>query len=84
MLSRVRSVHPSSFTCSNLPSPDLSRKTKNTANQNTHAFGRVDERDGIWRDSKDRSLLEDTMGSTRTGGIGAVARGLVDAVRRVQ
>ena len=52
-----------------------------TANQNTHIYGRLDE-DGIWRDPKDGSTLEDA-GSTK-GGIGTIAKGLVDAVKRVQ
>uniref|UniRef100_A0A8H8CGC6 PLD phosphodiesterase domain-containing protein n=1 Tax=Psilocybe cubensis TaxID=181762 RepID=A0A8H8CGC6_PSICU len=52
------------------------------ANQNTHIYGRVDK-DGIWRDPKDGSVLED-MGTTKGGSIGAVAKGLVDAVKRVQ
>ncbi|KAF8901340.1 hypothetical protein CPB84DRAFT_1708437 [Gymnopilus junonius] len=51
------------------------------SNQNTHIYGRLDN-DGVWRDPKDGSLLED-MGSTK-GGFGTIAKGLVDAVKRVQ
>ncbi|PPQ94500.1 hypothetical protein CVT25_014154, partial [Psilocybe cyanescens] len=52
------------------------------ANQNTHIYGRLDD-DGVWRDPKDGSVLED-MGTTKGGSVGALAKGLVDAVKRVQ
>ncbi|KIM79061.1 hypothetical protein PILCRDRAFT_823914 [Piloderma croceum F 1598] len=52
------------------------------ANQNTHIYGRLDE-DGIWRDPKDGSLLDD-MGSTKGGSISGTMKGLVGAVKRVQ
>jgi hypothetical protein len=52
------------------------------ANQNTHIYGRLDE-DGIWRDPKDGSLLED-MGSTKGGSLAGTMKGLVGAVKRVQ
>lgn len=51
------------------------------ANQNTHIYGRLDE-DGIWRDPKDGSLLDD-MGST-TGGPLSSLKGLSGALKRVQ
>lgn len=53
------------------------------ANQNTHLYGRLDEKDGIWRDPKDGSLLED-MGSTKGGGVSGLIKGLTGAVKRVQ
>ncbi|KAF9564436.1 IQ calmodulin-binding motif protein [Agrocybe pediades] len=52
------------------------------ANQNTHLYGRLDD-DGIWRDSKDGSVLED-MGSTKGGSILGLGKGLVSAVQRVR
>jgi hypothetical protein len=52
------------------------------ANQNTHIYGRLDD-DGIWRDPKDGSLLED-MGSTKAGTFSSTIKGLVGAVKRVQ
>jgi len=52
------------------------------ANQNTHIYGRVDE-DGIWRDPKDGSVLDD-MGSTKGGTLAGTAKGLVGAMKRVQ
>ncbi|KZP08421.1 phospholipase D active site motif protein [Athelia psychrophila] len=52
------------------------------SNQNTHLYGRLAE-DGIWRDPKDGSLLED-MGSTKGGGVSGLIKGLTGAVKRVQ
>jgi len=52
------------------------------ANQNTHIYGKLDD-DGIWRDAKDGSVLED-MGSTKGGSVAGLAKGLVDAVQRVR
>lgn len=52
------------------------------ANQNTHIYGRLDD-DGIWRDPKDGSLLED-MGSTHGGGLSGTLKGLSGALKRVQ
>ncbi|KAF7968391.1 hypothetical protein HWV62_30667 [Athelia sp. TMB] len=52
------------------------------SNQNTHLYGRLAP-DGIWRDPKDGSLLED-MGSTKGGGISGLIKGLTGAVKRVQ
>lgn len=51
------------------------------ANQNTHIYGRLDE-DGIWRDPKDGSLLDD-MGSTKGGPLSSL-KGLSGALKRVQ
>jgi len=52
------------------------------ANQNTHIYGRVDD-DGIWRDPKDGSVLDD-MGSTTGGTLTSTAKGLMGALKRVQ
>jgi len=51
------------------------------ANQNTHIYGRLDD-DGIWRDPKDGSLLED-MGTTKGGPLSSL-KGLSGALKRVQ
>jgi len=51
------------------------------ANQNTHIYGRLDD-DGIWRDPKDGSLLED-MGATKGGPLSSL-KGLSGALKRVQ
>jgi len=53
-----------------------------TANQNTHIYGRLDE-DGIWRDPKDGSVLDD-MGSLKEGGLASTVQGLVGSLKRVQ
>ena len=53
-----------------------------TANQNTHIYGRLDE-DGIWRDPKDGSVLDD-MGSLKGGGLASTVQGLVGSLKRVQ
>ena len=52
-----------------------------SANQNTHIYGRLDG-DGIWRDPKDGSVLEDA-GSTK-GGVFSSLKGLSGALKRVQ
>lgn len=52
------------------------------ANQNTHMYGQLDD-DGIWRDPKDGSLLDD-MGSTTGGTLASTAKGLMGAMKRVQ
>jgi len=51
-------------------------------NQNTHLYGRLDD-DGVWRDPKDGSVLDD-MGSTKPEGLLSIVKGLGNAVKRVQ
>ncbi|KDR78755.1 hypothetical protein GALMADRAFT_244306 [Galerina marginata CBS 339.88] len=51
-------------------------------NQNTHIYGRLDD-DGIWRDQKDGSVLDD-MGSTKGGTFMSTAKNLLNAVKRVE
>lgn len=51
------------------------------ANQNTQIYGRLDD-DGIWRDPKDGSELEDMGG--RKSGPSAIISGLAGTLRRVQ
>jgi len=52
------------------------------SNQNTHIYGRLDD-DGIWRDPKDGSVLDD-MGTTSGGSFVSTAKGLLNAVKRVE
>jgi len=49
-------------------------------NQNTALYGRIDDKDGLWRDT-DGTVLDSKVGK---GGPGEIVKGLLGAVARVQ